>query len=175
MLNIRLANVDEYENVRAFYHELIDDLVKEEFGAGWKKDIYPAPEFLQESIAAQELYLAEMDGQIISVMVVNHKYNEGYKEVKWSIDVADEELLVIHALGVSVKYAGRGIAKQMVQTVFDLAKENEIKTVRLDVLDGNLPALKCYTKMGFTYVDTLQMFYEDTGWTKYEVFEYIVE
>lgn len=62
----------------------------------------------------------------------------------------------------------------MVQQVIKIACENNIKTIRLDVLEGNIPAEKTYTKMGFMYLDTIQMFYEDTGWTNYKLFEFIV-
>ena len=27
-------------------------------------------------------------------------------------------------------------------------------------------------ELGFTYLHTLKMFYEDTGWTDYELYEY---
>ena len=64
--------------------------------------------------------------------------------------------------------------KQMVQKVIDMARIHDIKTIRLDILGGNLPAEKAYTKMGFQYLDTVRMFYEDTGWTDYKLFEYIV-
>lgn len=81
---------------------------------------------------------------------------------------------LIHALGVHPMYSGKGIAKQMVQKVIDMACENKIKTIRLDVLGGNIPAERAYTKMGFVYCDTVKMFYEDTGWTDYKLYEYIV-
>ena len=36
----------------------------------------------------------------------------------------------------------------------------------------NMPAEKLYVKHGFRYIDTVQMFYEDTGWTNFKVYEY---
>lgn len=62
----------------------------------------------------------------------------------------------------------------MVKKVIDTARENNVKTIRLDVLEGNIPAEKVYRKMGFRYVDTIPMFYEDTGWTDFRLFEYII-
>jgi len=56
--------------------------------------------------------------------------------------------------------------------VIGLAKERGIKAIRLDVLEGNLPAEKTYTSVGFSFVETLQMFYEDTGWTNFKLYEY---
>lgn len=174
MIQIRVANQDDYRDVKDFYDTLIDAMEYAQFQPGWKKDVYPTQDFLIQSIADGQLYTGQLDGQIVACMVVNHAYNEGYNTVKWSVDAADSELFVIHALGVHPAYAGRGIAKQMVQRVIDLAGEQSMKTIRLDVLGGNLPAERAYMNMGFLYVDTLRMFYEDTGWTDFKVFEYIV-
>lgn len=174
MLHIRTADKNDYIKVRDFYYTLIDNFKDEEIKPGWKKDIYPTQEFLIESIENSELYIGENDEQIIACMVVNHKYNDSYKKIKWSVEAADEELLVIHALGVNHAFWGKGIAKLMVQRVIELAVENGIKTIRLDVLEGNIPAEKTYAKMGFEYLDTIQMFYEDTGWTNFKAFEFIV-
>ncbi len=98
----------------------------------------------------------------------------GYRSVRWSVEVPDEQLLVIHALGVQPRFAGRGMAKQMAVHVIGMAREKGIRTVRLDVLGGNLPAERAYTAVGFRYLETLQMYYEDTGWTDYKVFELLL-
>ena len=133
-IQIRLADNDDYTAVRDFYYLLIDGFQDAEFKPGWKKDIYPSQEFLHDSINRQQLYIGEADGQIISCMVVNHNYNDEYNDVKWSVIATDDELLVIHALGVLLTYSGKGIAKKMVKKVIDFARENNIKTIRLDVL-----------------------------------------
>lgn len=174
MLNINVAQKEDYIKVRDFYYHLIDEMRNAEYKPGWEKDIYPTQEFLISSINNHELYVTEQDDSIIGCMVVNHEYNDEYKNIKWSIGAQDSELLVIHALGVHPRCSGHGIAKQMVQKVIDIAKNTGIKTIRLDVLSGNIPAEKAYTKMGFIYKDTVEMFYEDTGRTAYKVFEYIV-
>ncbi len=174
MLQIRTAESNDYSTVRNFYYSLIDAMKNAEYKPGWERDIYPTQEFLIRSIENNELYIGEMDGQIVSCMVVNHVYNDGYKDIHWSVKAEDSELLVIHALGVHPLFSGKGIAKQMVQKVIETAYENNIKAIRLDVLGGNIPAEKVYTKMGFMYLDTIQMFYEDTGWTDYKLFEFIV-
>lgn len=174
MLNIRVATEKDFNSVRDFYYSLIDKMKNSKYKPGWEKDVYPTRKFLNESICNKELYVVEIKGEILSCMVVNHKYNEGYNGIKWSINVEDSEMLVIHALGVSPVYAGKGIAKQMVKRVIEIAKKCEIKTIRLDVLSGNIPAEKLYVKMGFTYCGTTKMFYEDTGFVDYKLYEYIV-
>ena len=115
-----------------------------------------------------------LDGALAACMVVNHAYNEGYRSVAWGVEAADDELLVIHALGVRRACSGRGLAKAMARRVLQMARAQGLKTVRLDVLGSNLPAERAYTAVGFRHVDTLRMFYEDTGWTDYKAFEYLL-
>lgn len=174
MLTIRTATRDDSGSVKEFYDSLIDTMEDAAFRPGWEKDVYPTREYLNEAIENDELYIGQEEGEMAACMVVDHKYNDGYRDVPWSVEAADAELWVIHALGVHPAFSGRGIAKQMVQRVIELARENGIKTIRLDVLEGNLPAERAYTKMGFRYLDTIQMFYEDTGWTDFRVFEFVV-
>lgn len=59
-----------------------------EFKPGWEKDVYPTQDFLHSSKNA-ELYIGELDGRMVSCMVANHAYNNGYKQVQWSVDAAD--------------------------------------------------------------------------------------
>lgn len=173
-MEIRKAADGEFTRVWDFYGSLIDTMEHAEFKPGWEREVYPTRTFLRESIENGELYVGELDGQLASCMVLNHQYNDGYREVPWSVEATDAELLVLHALGVHPSFAGRGVAKQMVEKAQSIAAAENVKTIRLDVLEGNLPAEKTYVKMGFRYLTTLPMYYEDTGWTNFKVFEYIL-
>lgn len=174
MVEIRLANHDDFQNVQGFYYALIEEMSHLEYTPRWEKDVYPTSEFLSDSIENKELYIGEIDGQIASVMVVNHSYNEGYKEIKWQVKAEDTELFVIHALGVRYELAGKGIAKEMVRKVIETARAMNLKAIRLDVLAENTPAERVYLKMGFRYLETIHMFYADTGWTEFKLYEYVV-
>ena len=67
-----------------------------------------------------------------------------------------------------------GYAKAMVQRAIDLARANGMKAIRLDVLEGNIPAENLYIGFGFQYMATLKMYYEDTGWTNFRLYEYVI-
>ena len=173
-MDIRPATEGDYHAVRDFYYTLTDEMADAPYPPGMKKDIYPTQDFLKDSIRQGELYLGFLDGALAACMVVNHAYNEGYRSVAWGVEAADDELLVIHALGVRRAFSGRGLAKEMARRVLQMARAQGLKTVRLDVLGSNLPAERAYTAVGFRHVDTLRMFYEDTGWTDYKAFEYLL-
>ena len=171
-LDIRPAAEGDYPAVRDFYYAVTDEMGEDPFLPGWEKDVYPTQDFLKDSIRRGELYLGFLDGALAACMVVNHAYNEGYRSVAWGVEAADDELLVIHALGVRRACSGRGLAREMARRVLQMARAQGLKTVRLDVLGGNLPAERAYAAVGFRYVDTLPMFYEDTGWMEFRMFEF---
>ena len=173
-MTITKAKPNQAETVRAFYHSMIDAMAGSTVYVGWKKDIYPAPEFLEDSIRRGELYTVLEEDQIVGAMVFNHEYNEGYRNFQWRTEADDSEIMVIHALGVHPNYAGKGYAKAMVQRAIDLARANGMKAIRLDVLEGNIPAENLYIGFGFQYMATLKMYYEDTGWTNYKLYEYVI-
>ena len=171
-IDISRADKNTYEDVRHFYHSLIDSLKPEQRHVGWKKDIYPSTEFLRNSINNGDLYLCRDLERIAGAMVLNQECNESYKNCQWQIMTDDSEILIIHALGVHSDFNGKGYAKAMVQKAIDISRETGMKAIRLDVLGGNIPAERLYQGFGFRYMATLKMYYEDTGWTEFELYEY---
>jgi ribosomal protein S18 acetylase RimI-like enzyme len=174
MLVIRPAQTCEYQRVRLFYHAVIRGLKDAEYSPGWQIDIYPSPDFLRESIQNGELYVGEWNSAIISAMVINQQSNEGYEKIAWPSRASVKQVMVLHALGVHPAYAGRGVGRQMVQKAVCLAREAGMRALRLDVLSGNVPAEKLYESLGFQKVQTVSMYYPDTGWTDYEGYELIL-
>lgn len=174
MLSIRKADPHELENIRTFYHQLTDACQRAHYDIGWKNDIYPSPEFLKESLSAGELYIGLMNGRMASAMILNHKCNDGYQDITWPAALPPASITLIHALGVHPEYAGQHIGRRMVEFAADKAKTAGQKALRLDVLKGNTPAEKLYTRFGFQPRGVVRMYYEDTGWTDYEVYEYLL-
>ena len=174
---ITKALSEEYPEVRLFYHSVIDAFQDAPYRPMWEKDIYPSPEELQSAIAEGTLFIGRIDSnspggqRIAGAMVVNQKYNESYHNAVWPTDLKKDEFMVIHMLGVHTDFAGRGFAGKLVEYAIACARDAGMKAIRLDVLKGNLPANRLYEALGFQYVDTVSMFYEDTGWTDFELYE----
>ena len=169
---IRQAAMGEYPAVRAFYHAIIDAVTDPLSSVQWIKDVYPSPEFLIASIEAGDLYVAAEKDSVIASMVLNHQCNEGYRKFKWPTEAEENEVTVIHALGVHPSYTRKGCGRQMIQFAVEEARKNSQKALRLDVRKGNIAAEGLYASMGFQKLYTLPMFYEDTGWTDFELYEY---
>ena len=171
---IRKAKPNEYDKVLKFYYQLIDDMQEMEYHPKWQKGIYPDPKELKIALENAELFIDEESEEVVAAMRVNHEVTDGYEKVSWAIDAAKEEITVIHMLGVAATLQGKGIAKKMVQFVIDTARSEKQKTIRLDVLVGNIPANRLYESMGFEFREKITLFYEDTGVTDFELYEFVL-
>lgn len=162
--------VDFFE-IRNFYWQLIDEMKDEADVIGWKKGIYPEDAFLLDSLTKGNLYTLREDGRLMGAVIVNSEYNEGYLGISWTMNHRDEEILVPHALAITPKEQGRGVGKILIRAVINLAKERNQKAVRLDILGGNTAAQRLYESVGFRFVEGKDMYYPDTGWARYEMYE----
>ncbi|HIZ80165.1 MAG TPA: GNAT family N-acetyltransferase [Candidatus Lachnoclostridium stercorigallinarum] len=168
---VRPACLEEYQRVMDFYDRLTDGMEGAQYHPGWEKGVYPDPEFIRESIKKGELFVLEGDGKIAGAMVMNHQGTEGYDRAGWKVLALPEETAVLHALGVLPEYQGRGLAKRLVRAAVRMAVENGCRAVRLDVLEGNLPAKRLYESTGFQYIERMELFYEDTGLAGFWLYE----
>lgn len=142
------------------------------FHPRWEKGVYPSDAFMRSSIERGELYLGLLGGDIAAAMAINGEGAEGYAGAPWGVRAADGEFSVIHALGVLPSHHGRGFARELVAAAKDVARGLGHKALRLDVLNGNLPAVGLYESEGFRFVSRVELFYEDTGLTDFLLYEY---
>ena len=174
MLEVRKAVPEEYETVAAFYDSVIDGMEGAEYHPAWEKGVYPAYETLKESIERGELFLGFLDGKLACATIMNDRQSDGSEGEPWKFVVPDEEIRIFHALTVHPDFAGKGLGKQFVTAGMNLAKEQGAKAMRLDVLKGNVPAERLYPACGFVFVSNKVMFYEDTGWTDFILYEWAI-
>ena len=65
----------------------------------------------------------------------------------------------------------KGVGKLVVENILPIAGAENKKAARLDVLGACKAAERLYTSCGFRFAEAKEMFYEDTGWTEYKLFE----
>lgn len=172
--HIQALDPADFAEVRDFYWDLIDQFVGLQYHPAWERGVYPSDEFLRESLATGNLYGLREERTLMGAMVLNHDGNEGYRRCSRQVEAPAEEVLVIHALGVLPSHHQRGLAKELVREAVTLARAEGDKAVRLDVLAGNVPAQRLYEGQGFLRRAETRMFYEDTGWTDFLLYELLL-
>lgn len=170
-MEFQKAEMGEFPVIKKFYWDLIDAMINQNDRIGWKKGIYPTDQFLKDSLEKGELFVLKNDGRLYGCVILNSESNEDYNGVPWRIECGNEEVLIPHALAVSLDHQGMGLGKRIVEEILRLARMEKKKAVRLDILGTNVAAEKLYTGCGFQFVQAKTMYYEDTGWTEYKMYE----
>ncbi len=130
-MNVKTASFNQLQAVKEFYYEVIDAVGGADDSVAWKKDIYPAPDFLLESICCGELFLAEEGGRIVGAMVLNHRFNDAYRSFHWPVRAEETEVTVIHALAIRPTCWRKGYAKQLVRFAIDAGDSADMLEERL--------------------------------------------
>lgn len=168
------AHTNDLEVVKELYRDIIDHTANMEKYARWKRNLHPTDEKIEEYVKNDAMYLF-MDGEkIAGAMAVTMSQGEDYHNIDWNINATDEEVAVIHILGVTPEYQGKGVGKQMIDEVIHLAKDSRKRVVRLDALATNTPAQQLYQGKGFSYCGKVNLYAENTGWTDFFFYEYVL-
>ncbi len=97
---------------------------------------------------------------LLSTNKLRHKLNESFREIYYyfkddiligyfELDLSKKETEIVY-FGILPDYIGKGTGRAMMNTVFEIAKNHNIKTLMLHTCSADSPqALAFYKKMGF--------------------------
>lgn len=175
MNKIRKAFPGETGDVLSFYDGLLRDMQGNPYNPIWKRGVYPDEPFIRKSIENGELFVMINEGKIVSAMVLNNSFGGDYEDAEWKAAASPDETMVIHMLAVSIPQNGKGYGGEMVRYAVNKAKNDGIRSVRLDVYPKNVPAIRAYETAGFKYVETRSTCYGDSGTTEFMLYELPME
>ena len=150
MADIRPAAPAELPRVLAFYHAIIEDMAEDPYFPCWERDVHPTDRALAEAVRRGELFLLFTGGEIAGAMVLDQ--DQGEMARACPPDFAPSGIAVVHLLCVHPRFSRRGYARALVAHAIFRARSEGRKAVRLDVLEGNLPAERLYLSAGFRRV-----------------------
>lgn len=149
---IEKANIDDLDEIENLYISVCCQLQKGINYSGWMKGEYPTRNVAEEGIKKDSLFVLRVNHKIVGTMILNNEYESEYLQGKWSVDVLDNEILIIHTLAVHPDFKNRGVASRMLEYAIDYGKKLDYKTIRIDVCIKNIPAISLYQKYGFKNV-----------------------
>lgn len=111
---------------------------------------YPYEHLILEDVEIGRLYVADCDGSVEGVFLMEAGPDETYLEIdgKW---LNDEPYYVIHRI------ASSGNVKGIVKTAVEFALQNT-ENVRIDTHDKNITMQKTLEKIGFKHCGTIYVF-----------------
>lgn len=170
MVNLRKAEIQEAQSILKFYQNVIDSCKDIEFNPKWSEN-YPNLKYIETCIRNEELYIYTENDVMISCIVLNNRFEPEYKDIKWSVNAKPDEIIVIHTFAISPDFTGKGIGKEIFAQIRDYALINNKKTIRIDIINGNVGAQKVFKKFGFEYIDTVELYHKAVGLEKFHLYE----
>jgi len=161
-LQMRKAIVGDIDEITKMYDKLNDYLEAHINYPGWKKGVYPTKAEALHFFESDTLYVAVSDDIIVGSIALTHEPEKEPDNGNWLIHTAYDEIFVIHVLVVHPGFLRQGVGSAMLNFAEKLAKQQKIKSIRLDVYENNIAAINVYEKMGYSFVDKV-----DIGLGKY--------
>ena len=165
----RKAVSSDIDAVERIYNNIHD---AEEAGVvttGWLRGIYPLRSVAEQSLARDDLYVAELIedgasagqivadqnedgspvGQIVATAIINQLQVDVYADCDWDYTASDEEVLVLHTLAVDPSHLHCGIGSGFVHYYEALAADMGCTVLRMDTNARNKTARKMYAGLGY--------------------------
>lgn len=114
------------------------------------QDSYPNPGTIQHDIEKGWGYVLLIDNEIAVYGALIPNYEPAYDAIegKW---LTYEEFLVVHRVAVTNKVAGKGLATTFFKETENIAKAQNIYSIKVDTNFDNAPMLHILAKLGYVY------------------------
>ncbi|MDT8719468.1 GNAT family N-acetyltransferase [Clostridium sp. 19966] len=173
-ITIELGQAKDINELEQLYNELNDYLEKGVNYPGWKKGIYPIRKNAADGIENSNLYVAKHNEKIVGSFILSHLPEPSYYKAKWRIESDYSDILVIYTFVVHPSFLKCGIGKALMDFSVEQGIKTNAKAIRLDVYEGNMPAIRLYEKCGFKYIDTVDLGLGNYGLDWFKLYEKLI-
>ena len=141
-----------------FIAEIYEEIhTEEEAGRvtiGWERGVYPTKATAEAALNRDDLFVGvEKDGSIFGAAIINQQQVDVYEGAAWIYPAKDEEVMVLHTLVISPRYAGKGYGEAFAKFYEDYARDNNCPVLRIDTNERNTRARSMYAKLGYRESD----------------------
>lgn len=170
-LIFELGTEQDIDEIGQLYDDINDFMANTINYPCWRKGVYPVRENAERGIRDQNLYVIRDKGRIAGTVILRHEPEPGYEQVTWNYKGDYKDILVIYTLAVHPDYLKQGIGTSLMNHIIELARSCNIKAIRLDVYESNLPAIKLYEKCGFEFMGLVDLGYGKYGLDFFKLYE----
>jgi GNAT superfamily N-acetyltransferase len=147
-LFFRKAVITEVERIWQILQQAIERRRKD--GSNQWQDGYPNPDVVKNDIFKGVGYVLEMEKVIIGYCAILINDEPEYERIigKW---LSNEDFIVYHRVAISDEFIGKGMATYLLKEIENLARTNNIKSIKADTNFDNSAMLSLFKKLGYTY------------------------
>ena len=145
---LRKANISEIPTIWEILQQAIEQ--RRQDGSQQWQDGYPNPQTVENDINNGYGFVLTENEKIIAYAAIIFDIEPAYTDIegKW---LTNEDYVVIHRVATSNEVKGKGIATELFRMIEDVAKQNNVFSIKVDTNFDNVPMLKILDKLGYTY------------------------
>jgi len=166
-----LGKEEDIDELEQLYNDLNDYLEEGVNYPGWKKGIYPVRQNAIDGINHGNLYVAKYNRKIVGSVILSHIPEPAYYKAKWEFESDYSNVFVIYTFVVHPNFMKCGVGKALMDFAIEHSIKSQAKSIRLDVYEGNIPAIRLYEKCGFKYIDTVDLGLGNYGLNWFKLYE----
>jgi RimJ/RimL family protein N-acetyltransferase len=150
----RLAKISEAFEI----WQILKDAVqrRKEDGSNQWQDGYPNMDVVKNDIERKIGFVLTQNDNIIgyTAIIINDEPDYINIEGKW---LTNQEFMVYHRVAISKKFLAKGMAKKMMKLIEEYALSKNIYSLKADTNHDNIPMLKIFEKMGYSFCGTVHI------------------
>lgn len=166
-----LGKTNDIDEIEQLYNDINDFLAAGVNYPGWRKGIYPNRQTAIDGVKDGSLYVARHNGKIVGSVILSHKPEPAYHKVKWEFESDYSDVFVVYTFVVHPQFLKCGVGKALIDFTIEHSIKSQAKSIRLDVYEDNIPAIRLYEKSGFKYIDTVDLGLGNYGLNWFKLYE----
>ena len=149
---IRLSTLNDIPAIMQLVAEVVPVM---QASGNFQWDItYPNIKVFENDIKLNQLWVADVNGEIGGVTAITTDQSPEYAEVGWDIT---EPAIVTHRIAVSIHHHRQGIAKLLLQQAEIVALNSGIKILRVDTNSNNKATRLLFPKLGYEFAGEISL------------------
>jgi len=171
---IRKAEAGEEQDVFSFYKYVLEKRTDQDYRLWWNLDVYPTFEDFRRAVQSGTMHIAVEEGKIIGAAILNGDQMEGYGQTDWACNPELDQIAVIHLVAVDPEQRGQGLGRALMNHLISTARDQGIKSLRLDTMPHYVSAIHLYEKCGFVKRNEIDLWYPTTGKMTFCLYELVL-
>jgi GNAT superfamily N-acetyltransferase len=168
---IELGQESDIDELERLYNDLNDYLEQGINYPGWKKGVYPVRQNAVDGVNDKNLFVAKHNGKIIGSLILSHESVQEFDKDRREYGIGSLDAVVIYTFVIHSDYMRCGAGTALITYAVEYSRKLGVKLIRLDVYEGNMPAIRLYEKSGFKFIGTVDLGLGKFGLDWFKLFE----